>query len=162
MSIRERINRLKQVEMEILNMISAENMKIYQKIAELNRIRMMLNMPFMQLVARRINPAELIQRARLLEQDLEEERRQVNALVSRREEVAREIFMLESQYAAQAQQPLMPEFGWGAEATRATEARRRRDIEFLLQELNAAIARGDRQTIRYIREELRRRGVYWV
>ena len=160
MSVRERISRLKQVEMEILNMISAENMKIYQKIAELNRIRMMLNMPFMQLVARGINPAELVQRARLLEQDLEEERRQVNALVSRREEVAREIFMLESQFAAQA--PLMPEFGWGAETTRAAEARRRRDIEFLLQELNAAIARGDSQTIRYIREELRRRGVYWV
>ena len=155
MSLRDRINRLKQLEMELLNRVYAENTAILDKISRLNRIRTLLTMPATSLLMRGVNIMDLAQQARMLEAEIERERRIVTELIRRRQQVAQEILMLESQVAGYA--PIAEEMVAGAE-----ERIRRERIEYLMQELREALRRGDSATARAIREQLKSLGVWWV
>jgi len=155
MSLRDRINRLKQLEMELLNRVYAENTAILDKISRLNRIRTLLTMPATSLLMRGVNIMDLAQQARMLEAEIERERRIVTELIRRRQQVAQEILMLESQAAGYA--PIAEEMVAGAE-----ERIRRERIEYLMQELREALRRGDSATARAIREQLKSLGVWWV
>ena len=160
--LRERLNRLQELDTALLNRITAEQSRLWRKYMELQSLRQRLVAmaplaPFVGLGAliaggtREAERALLLDRMRYLEQEIQREQRLIEQLQEQRSVLAAEIQRLAEEISRVRLEEMM-------RIAREEEARRQREIAWLLEELNRLIRMGDVRGAEEVKRRLRALG----
>ena len=161
-NLRERLNRLQELDTALLNRIMAEQNRLWRKYMELQSLRQRLvaMAPLAPLAGlgallaggtKEFERVLLLDRMRHLEQEIQKEQRLIEQLQEQRSVLAAEIQRLAEEISRIRLEEMV-------RMARSEEARRQQEIAWLLEELKRLISMGDVRGAEEVKRRLRALG----